>query len=467
MPKYIGWIFLLFFCFSFPVQAQVTSTLTILDSGDIAKGKQFIATTKQYTLQLTHIDEETFKTLKLEHYLTYSIADVVYSTWKYDKYTQVAHIDIWVAPKLEYANKSSELYFWVTLPKVVQSTPLYISLGSRITQTSPKLLQLTAPNTFLDDGDLKIYAEFDSVITSMPLITTQLKIKCFNAKYSTYTLVTQGNILIITLKDVFVEIPQNKSTLIVSINGTHTQIACKSTMLDKRAYIENTYGIHIALQSLPNTLTSTNKPLMEIDRINTMLSVITQELERYPKAFIQELLQSVGYLQLSFAQSNQINDGLTGLTTLKGQKIVFMVLYDNPYVITSTFHHEMFHVIEYALYFKYPNKEFGSSYALWHTFNPKAFKYTASQTPSKQYTLLSFDTLASTYFINAYSKTSPYEDRATLFSELMVNTYPTSYYNLKSDLPLALKIAYLVEVLDLNFTSLQATQNIAWKENIS
>lgn len=477
MTKNHYWLITLFLYvfIALPVSTKATPlTLSIYANKQVVTTKQYITSPTSFTIQLENIDSfEQLQSLTFQYHLRYPIVTVNISEFTYNPSLHAATAELILIPNAKYANYSSEFSFWFTSDTNTQIAiqthqSLYITLGSRVIVNNPTLTQIVVPETFYDAQDLKIVYEFSTDITYVPININDLKIKLFNTTYEEKQIQKGKNTIEVTLKNVVLENPNAKATIIAAYKEKYQFISCKSLMLNMKQALEEKYPIKIILWNVPSKdITNLQAmSLLDTNKINDMLKLLDDSLSKYPIEFLNEISEYIGDLEIYFAQSISSSAyGITGYYKMNQTLSVYMMLIDNSYLFSQTFHHEFFHVIEYALYFKDSTKPFGHQYNLWNTFNSVDFQYHPLEMANESLILSSNNDLENTYFINKYAQTTPYEDRATLFSELMICSTPKPYHQIISDLPLTLKMLYLIDVIESNFESLHSENTLYWKRH--
>lgn len=207
---------------------------------------------------------------------------------------------------------------------------------------------------------------------------------------------------------------------------------------ENKAYkkdIINKYGINIIFGNENKNIASNVNSNMQNNAnvINFNLKNISKELEKYPEDFFNIFKGKKYSLKIILVDSfNNNNLALTSKNSLNEYKIYI----SNTDKFSKAFHHEMYHVLEY--YMCDTNKYI---YKSWYKLNPEGFKYIAdTELLNNEYVFsrltaindLDVDIYEDTdnpYFVTLYSKTTEREDRAEIFSEIMIAKSKPKYLN--------------------------------------
>ena len=158
--------------------------------------------------------------------------------------------------------------------------------------------------------------------------------------------------------------------------------------------------------------------------INYNLKNILKELEKYPEDVFDIFKGGKYPLKIVVLDTfNNKNIALTSKNSLNEYKIYI----SNTGKFAKALHHEMYHVLEY--YMCDTNKYI---YKSWYKLNPSKFNYTKdTQNLDNEYVFMKltdidslnvniYETTIHTSFVTIYSKTTEREDRAEIFSEMMI-----------------------------------------------
>ncbi len=164
--------------------------------------------------------------------------------------------------------------------------------------------------------------------------------------------------------------------------------------------------------------------------------IISKNLDRYSKEFLKEI--NLKYIVMCE------NLSISGINTAgipdHVMKTLILDLKFNERYFERVIHHELFHIINDGFKDLFDENE-------WKNFNKSTFKYADCSTCSKK---LGLDTYANTNgFFTEYSKTTPSEDMAEVFSHLVSKNYKIS-----NDPILSKKIEFIknkLREIDKNF----------------
>jgi len=164
--------------------------------------------------------------------------------------------------------------------------------------------------------------------------------------------------------------------------------------------------------------------------------IISNNLDRYSKEFLKEI--NLKYIVMCE------NLSISGINTAgipdHVMKTLILDLKFNERYFERVIHHELFHIINDGFKDLFDENE-------WKNFNKSTFKYADCSTCSKK---LGLDTYANTNgFFTEYSKTTPSEDMAEVFSHLISKNYKIS-----NDPILSKKIEFIknkLREIDKNF----------------
>jgi hypothetical protein len=164
--------------------------------------------------------------------------------------------------------------------------------------------------------------------------------------------------------------------------------------------------------------------------------IISNNLDRYSKEFLKEI--NLKYIVMCE------NLSISGINTAgipdHVMKTLILDLKFNERYFERVIHHELFHIINDGFKDLFDENE-------WKNFNKSTFKYADCSTCSKK---LGLDTYANTNgFFTEYSKTTPSEDMAEVFSHLISKNYKIS-----NDPILSKKIEFIknkLRKIDKNF----------------
>lgn len=233
-----------------------------------------------------------------------------------------------------------------------------------------------------------------------------------------------------------------------NVNMTETLNKAKNTMEDY--YNFDIYYGDVLSEILPavdaNVITNEKAILNMLQNINT-------EFEKYPKEIIEEI-QSKGY-KISVYLVDSFNNGNVALAnrTANGYFNIFL---SNDKEFDKAMHHEFYHILEYYIKLEY---DLGLLYINWDEYNPKLFKYEEDLQKLDAKYVYGLDDINDIHFVTMYAKYSAAEDRAEVFSEMMVSREP---YNKRLDnRNIISKMGCITDVLDAVFYSVD--ENEYWQ----
>lgn len=170
--------------------------------------------------------------------------------------------------------------------------------------------------------------------------------------------------------------------------------------------------------------------------INNEINLLVKTLKLYPKEFFEEL--KLHNYSFKIYIVNSFSDKITLAKAKKENKILEIIISNNKDFV-RTFHHEMFHIIEYYLADKYKTRDIFKD---WNSYNPCNFQYDKNYAELTNMYIYSNSNIDNSYFVSLYSKASEKEDRAEIFTELMIN----SNYWQKSE-TIRQKTNYILDIL--------------------
>lgn len=216
----------------------------------------------------------------------------------------------------------------------------------------------------------------------------------------------------------------------------------KNTMEDY--YNLNIYYGEILDEIVPQV--NANVITDEKDILN-MLQDINEEFSKYPKGIIDEI-QEKGYV-ISIYLVDSFNNGNIALAnrTANGYFNIFL---SNDEEFEKAMHHEFYHILEYYIKLQY---DIDLAYINWSKYNPEKFNYESDIKKLTNKYVYGIDIQNTIHFVTLYSKTNAMEDRAEIFSEMMVGN---EEYNLnKNNINIINKMRCITKVLDNSFVSVQ------------
>lgn len=207
---------------------------------------------------------------------------------------------------------------------------------------------------------------------------------------------------------------------------------------ENKTYVKNIkdkYGINVVYGlDTENLVLSVDANIQDnINVINFNLKNILKELEKYPEE-VFDIFKSKKY-PLKIVLLNSFNNNNLALTS-KNSLNEYKIYISNTGKFAKALHHEMYHVLEY--YMCDTNKYI---YKSWYKLNPTDFKYVSdTKLLDNEYVFMKltdvenvqidiYEYTDNPYFVTIYSKATEKEDRAEIFSEIMIAKSKPKYLN--------------------------------------
>lgn len=244
----------------------------------------------------------------------------------------------------------------------------------------------------------------------------------------------------------------------------------------RAAELGKKYGVDIylgeAVKDCPKDIYE-YKVSNNIIRIEKMLNLLEQALEKYPEGMLAQL-ENDGYgdsrLQIYLAgeiipvDETGINSiGIQG--TIDG--ITFLVLDINCFGdLENTIYHEIFHAIENHLN---ANPDAYFDYEIWDGLNPEGFFYDLDykiNEQSEDYAYTIDDTEHEIYFVDVYSKSFPNEDRARIIEYAMLEDGDKRKNNIKES-RIQAKLKYICEQVRKGFDTTGWPEKTSWEKALN
>lgn len=202
----------------------------------------------------------------------------------------------------------------------------------------------------------------------------------------------------------------------ISYNFNLSQnLSLEDIEISNKNYIESNnikekYGINILYGDKSyETVLKVNAVVQEDEyKIYDNLIEIEKSLQKYPDNFFKNnnltiiLLDHFANNNIALASRNKLNE--------------FKIYISNNANFERALHHEMYHIFEYKL-----NIIKSDAFSNWSKLNPENFKYTPdTKSLDDKYIYKSYSDQSEAYFVTKYSKTSEKEDRAEIFTEIMI-----------------------------------------------
>ena len=255
-------------------------------------------------------------------------------------------------------------------------------------------------------------------------------------------------VLVLGITIILNKFSKNTYTNIVEVN------ALKDVDEENESYIKKIkkeYGISIVYGEDSRNLAESVNASTEFsdDDINEELNYISEEFKKYPKC-VFDIFKSKKY-PLKIVLVDKFDNNNIALTS-KSNLNDFKIYLSNNSKFKKAVHHEMYHVLEY-----YMADTHKFLYKEWGKLNPQGFNYVAStkllnntyvymkQEEDVDNIRIYEEDIANPYFVTLYSKTTEREDRAEIFSEMMLLTKKTQY--LKDGQNILKKALYIDETI--------------------
>ena len=264
-------------------------------------------------------------------------------------------------------------------------------------------------------------------------------------------------IITITLLNIPMQTEEYSSQTIATLNLSseeHTKNFETISNIKEKYGITVMYGVNAA--SFAKGADGVEQYNEEI--VSQNLTILQKALLKYPDSLFDMSRNGEHPISIILLESfNNNNIALASRNNLEEYKIFI----SNTNRFENSFHHEMYHVLEY--YMQTKNKRL---YPYWSNLNPQGFEYSSESTDTFDYV---FDQTKHNsniqqsinvengiapndyYFISRYSKASEKEDRAEIFSNLMTLTYTPIY--LSDGQKIKRKIDYIVMTIKRNITT--------------
>ncbi len=210
---------------------------------------------------------------------------------------------------------------------------------------------------------------------------------------------------------------------------------CPEELADLRRradQMEEEYGVRIYIsEECTNYLGGyVVMPESDYSTVEEALNVLEAQLGQYPEGFFEQFrgdwIEGIDiYLAGTLmGRAEDVLDYAGGFQLEEGGHLAVVLDSTYPYSITSNFHHEISHAIEYKIGFLLDEAE-------WAALNPEpevygdCYTYSYAQFGREDLTqfIYTMDQAADAYFIDDYSMTYPTEDRARLFENVMNADY--------------------------------------------
>lgn len=213
--------------------------------------------------------------------------------------------------------------------------------------------------------------------------------------------------------------------------------------------------------------------------IRTALETIESSLDMLPAGFIQELTSFGDLTNLHILLAGQLIQGSsTGTSNPVAfavsdytQKAKVLVLNIEDENLKRTIIHELMHYVEDQILYAKAHFDRGNGLLDWGKLNPVSFSYNFSYVDSNgndysnsEYTY-GYVSPDNTYFVDTYSKTFPWEDRARILEYLICGDAASAeYFRIYN---INVKANYLVDSIKSVFSTWQNVDEMDWYGKIS
>lgn len=220
--------------------------------------------------------------------------------------------------------------------------------------------------------------------------------------------------------------------------------------------LENKYNIQIHYGASTSTHLSSVDAVAIDDRedIYDMLENVDMELAKYPEGIIDEI-QSKGYRVVLHLVDHFTNDNLAlANRTTSG---TFNIYISNSKEVNKAMHHETYHILEYYMKLE---KNINQYYNSWVAYNPDGFEYAYTTKGLTGKYVHGYDKPATCSFVSVYSKYSEAEDRAEIFSSMMIGSQNYTAPNILG------KMENISSALDKTFLCVSSDYTNFWNRYI-
>ncbi len=212
--------------------------------------------------------------------------------------------------------------------------------------------------------------------------------------------------------------------------------------------IEEKYGIKIEYGTDTKYLAS-NVSATTLDDLNIVknnINILENAISKYPEEFFKIFNNTNSKYSLTIILLDSFSDDNIALAS-RNNLNEYKIYISNDANFERSFHHEMFHIIEYYMSSISTNTLFDD----WCMLNPSGFNYDSDLSKLDANYVYSLNVNSEDwYFVSKYSKTSEKEDRAELFAEIMVSDKLNKYFEENNNL--RKKADYLCSVISSYFT---------------
>lgn len=181
--------------------------------------------------------------------------------------------------------------------------------------------------------------------------------------------------------------------------------------------LENYYDINVYYGSvLKDIAPQVNANVLYDERATLdMLQRINTELAKYPEGIIDEIERKGYKISIYLVKDfNNSNIALANRTSTGN----FNIILSNDPEFEKSMHHEFYHILEYYIKLEF---DISLAYEYWDMYNPSEFIYTNDVGNITGKYVYGMDSENELSFVTLYSKYSAAEDRAEVFSEMMIS----------------------------------------------
>lgn len=218
-------------------------------------------------------------------------------------------------------------------------------------------------------------------------------------------------------------------------------------ILEEKYSIKIKYGQETRGYSVAGLSTS---EMTDPKKINNNLNKLEYMLSLYPSGFMNEISNSIPLT--IYLVEDYSSYGISGITDSNYNR-ANMSLSDSDEFVES-FHHENYHYLERYIFKK------GGNFVDWVNYNPVGFTYGKD---TNKYLVYSKTLSSDVYFVNEYSKTDEYEDRASVFEYMMADNKSSC---LNEGYPVYDKAVAISLVIDRVFNSCSINKTEYWERFI-
>ena len=193
--------------------------------------------------------------------------------------------------------------------------------------------------------------------------------------------------------------------------------------------------------------------------VNKNIGKIETELEKYPDNFFNLFKTDSTKYSITIILLDKFSDSNLALAS-RNNLNEYKIYLSNTEDFSRAFEHEMFHIIEYYTIDITGNTDVFNG---WNKLNPYKFSYDDDiYKLDNTYVYTNTFSLSNAFFVTKYSKTSPKEDRAETFAELMTQKNKPLYFNKNEHI--YMKAKYISDIIGQNFSFNEAQEKLYWNK---